>query len=239
MSLEKSIEGFRLRRKLKREKPHIWRIPSARAAYIQNYKVGTRSLRWAIGRYMMKQDQGVDISYEEISKEMLNPFDKKHSGFYTLKSFKKKWPDLYLFAFVRNPLSRLYSSYANKVLDAKKLGIKNQFKEFGVTFDTTFDEFVRIVADLPDHLSDRHFRSQSWFVSLDGVLVLDYMGKLESFNEDWEVLREKFDFPELPHKNTSSLGKVSFRDHYTKETYSLALERYRDDIELLGYSDDV
>lgn len=238
MSLKTAIASFRLRRKMKREKPHVWRIPSANAVYIQNYKVGTRSLRLAIGRHLLKED-GKEVDYDQLDEGLLNTMDKKYSGFHSLNDVRRQWPDGFVFAFVRNPLSRLHSCYKNKIIDAQKQGSKNQFKDFGVGFDITFDDFVRFVAETPDAMSDRHFRSQHWFVSQGGHLVTDYLGKLESFDEDWDVLRERFGFPGLPHKNKSKPKGDGYREYYNKETYQLALERYRDDIEMLGYADQV
>lgn len=238
MTLKSSIASFRLRRKMKREKPHAWNIPSANAVYIQNYKVGTRSLRLAIGRHLLEQD-GKKFSYENLDWDMLEEVDKKYSSFIKLQDIRKKWPDAFLFAFVRNPLSRLRSCYTNKIIDAKKQGSKNQFKDFGIDFDISFDDFVREVSRIPDESSDRHFRSQNWFVSIDGEVITDYLGKMESFTEDWGVLRERFGFPELPHANTSRQRGGGFREFYNRETYQLALERYHKDIEMFDYGDDV
>ncbi|NWK56808.1 sulfotransferase family 2 domain-containing protein [Verrucomicrobiaceae bacterium N1E253] len=240
MNLSDAIETFRLRRKLQREKPHIWRIPSVNVGMIQNYKVGSRSLRLAVARHLLQSDEGEeDIAYDQLSDSRVKELDKKYSGFYALDSVRQQFPEMFLFTFVRHPLSRLHSCYVNKLVDAKRYGVKNQFKNWGVDYNTSFDEFVRMVADTPDGASDRHFRSQSWFVSVDGKLVADYIGKLESFKQDWQVLADRFGFPELPHKNKSSKSKVHFSEHYSKEIYELAVERYRQDIELLGYEDEV
>jgi len=238
MTLKSSIASFRLRRKMKREKPHIWNIPSANAVYIQNYKVGTRSLRMAIGKYLLEQD-GIQSSYEDIERDKLEGVDKIYSSFMKLQDIRKKWPDAFLFAFVRNPLSRLRSCYTNKIIDAKKQGSKNQFQNFGIGFDISFDDFVREVSAIPDELSDRHFRSQNWFVSIEGKVITDYLGKMESFTEDWDVLRKRFGFSELPHANTSRQRGGSYKEFYNRETYQLALERYHKDIEMFGYEDDI
>ncbi len=237
MTIKSKIDSFRLRRKLKRDKPHIWRVPSVNAVYIQNYKVGTRSLRLAISKFLYEQETKNTV--EDLGAEVVEALDKKYSHFMHLENMRSKWPEAFVFAFVRNPLSRLYSCYTNKITDAKRQGIKNQFQSFGIDFDISFDDFVRFVADVPDALSDRHFRSQSWFVSVQGDIITDYLGKLENFEHDWGELRDRFGFPALAHKNSSSRRTEDFRKHYNPETYQLALERYRVDIEMLGYEDAV
>ena len=124
-------------------------------------------------------------------------------------------------------------------MEAARTGGKFPFAALGVTPETSFDDFVRIVADTPDEHSERHFRSQSWFISINGTLITDFIGKIESFHEDWEKLRQEHDLPKSPHKNRSSMGERDFANFYSKETYQLALERYRTDINLLGYENDV
>lgn len=231
-----AIEKYRVRRKLKRDKPHLWEVPSANAAWIQNYKVGTRSLRMALARHLWEVDaQKEALTYEQLSHEKMELLDKEYSGFYNLAQFRKKHQGVYLFAFVRHPLARLHSCYMNKLYDRRGQDAKNQFKVWGVDFDTSFDDFVRMVADTPDELSDRHFRSQSWYLKADGEMTVDFVGKLESFVNDWRVLQERFGFPDLPHKNKSTQVALGFREQYTKETYRLAVDRYREDFELLGY----
>lgn len=242
MNLNLWIKHYRKRRKIGRVKPHFWHLTDAGVGYVQNYKAGTRSIRQALSMYLLqKQDgnEGRDISYDDVTDEVVEKFDKEHSGFYMPQTIKAKWPKLCVFTFVRNPLSRLYSCYANKVLDAARTGGKFPFAALGVTPETSFDEFVRIVADTPDEKSERHFRSQTWFITADGKLITDFIGKIENFNEDWEQLRGKYSLPESPHNNQSSMGERDFASFYSKETYQLALERYRDDIQVLGYENDV
>ena len=238
MSIRSQIKAFRKQRKMKREKPHIWSIHGADVAYVQNYKVATRSIRLALAKYMLEQD-GANLGYDEIDKQMVISLRKKYSGLYTVEQYKSKYPHVSTFTFVRNPLNRLYSCYVNKITDRKIGGGENELGYWGITLDTSFEDFVRIIADTPDDAANRHFRSQSWFVTNGNEVLVDFIGKLESLSEDWKTLQERYGFPSLPHLNKSTPSKTHIRDRYTKETYSMALSRYEKDIELLGYSEDV
>lgn len=236
------LKHYRKRRKIRRVKPHFWHLESAGVGYVQNYKAGTRSIRQALALHLLRQrpeNKDRRISYSEVTEEQVEMCDKRHSGFHTPGAIRENWPELAVFTFVRNPLSRLYSCYANKVLDAGKRGGKLPFAALGVTSTTTFDEFVRMVADTPDARAERHFRSQTWFITAGGRLITGFIGKIENFNADWEVLRKRHGLPEPPHYNRSSMGARDFRGFYSPETYRLALERYRTDIEALGYGNDV
>jgi hypothetical protein len=238
MNLSKSIHKFRQRRKILREKPHVWEIPSAKACYIQNYKVATRSIRHAIARHILKEQNDIR-EYDQIPLELVRQLDKKVSSFYTPAKIRKLYPEHYIFTFVRDPLARLYSCYSNKLIDAHRKNMPNRFAHFGITPENSFDEFVRIVADIPDKNADRHFRSQHWFVNDGDKDITDYVGKLENLREDWQYLIDKFGFPELPHKNKSLKKTANPREHYSSEIYKIAQERYRQDIEQFGYQDNI
>lgn len=100
----------------------------------------------------------------------------------------------------------------------------------------SFEEFVRIVADVPDRQADRHSRSQHSFLNSNGTCIADYVGKMESLNEDWQTLSNRFGFPSLPHNNQSLKNPTDPRQFDTWETLTIAAERYRRDDEQFGYS---
>ncbi|MGC6564911.1 MAG: sulfotransferase family 2 domain-containing protein [Akkermansiaceae bacterium] len=244
MNLKTRLEHYFKIRKMRRSKCHIWIVPGGPddkgVGYIQNYKVGTRSIRKALTFHLKQQDADQkSLTYDDITHEIIEDADEAYSTFCRPDEIRIKWPETHLFSFVRNPLGRLYSSYTNKVVDAVKEGRRLPFAAWGVKADTTFDEFVRIVAETPDDKSERHFRSQSWFLSLNRKLFVDEIGKIENFQEDWESLRQRYGLPSIPHVNRSSSNKVDYRDFYSKESYRLTCERFRDDIELLGYENEV
>ena len=246
MSFQTWLKNARKMRKMRRVKPHIWHVPGGPGnkgiGYIQNYKVGTRSIRQALSLYLLQRQPAQDhspLSYEAITADIIEGSDKEYSSFCRPEEIRKKWPEMPIFSFVRNPLSRLYSCYTDKVVDAAREGRRLPFETWGVTPKTTFDEFVQIVSNTPDEKSERHFRSQSWFISVNKKLIIDDLGKIENFQGDWERLSERYGLPPVPHKNRSSANKEDYRDFYNKETYQLACERFRDDIELLGYQNEV
>ena len=70
--------------------------------------------------------------------------------------------------------------------------------------------------------------------------MVDFIGKFESLQEDWQQLMEKLSLPPLPHKNISlKKSENNEESFYTKNIAEVAIERYRKDIELLGYQDDI
>jgi hypothetical protein len=103
-----------------------------------------------------------------------------------------------------------------------------------------FEQFVNRVAEIPDAKIDRHLRSQTFFLCKGDELMVDFIGKFESLLDDWQKLMEKLSLPPLPHKNISlQESENNEESFYTRNIAEVAIERYRKDIELLGYQDEV
>jgi len=107
----------------------------------------------------------------------------------------------------------------------------------------SFEEFVYRIADIPDTRSNEHFRSLNNFLTYQGKPFVDYVGKIENFNEDWQTLNERFglDSPRRDeHSKRVSGPMLPFIDlPYTRETAEVAAQRYASDIELYDYSGEI
>lgn len=144
------------------------------------------------------------------------------------------------FGFVRNPLDRLYSCYAQKiVLYGRLKNMPLEFWRYGETFrsDMTFEEFVHAVAGIPDRMADIHFRSQHRFLYFRGEPTVDFIGRFEALDRDWEAVRERFGLPALAHYNRSP--HHSYVEAYTPALARIAAARYERDIRLFGYEREV
>lgn len=148
--------------------------------------------------------------------------------------------DVFRFTFVRNPLDRLVSCYAQKiVLYARRLQLPLHFWRYGRLFnpEMSFAEFVEAVASVPDRLADPHFRSQHTFFYDKGTAMVDFIGKFEQLSTDWQKLSQQTGLGPLPHYNRSP--HPPYAQMYTPELVQLAAQRYADDIALLGYEAEI
>lgn len=199
-------------------------VPEMKLAFVPVQKVANRSMKVAIA----------------TRAGMQWPGDIHHAPWqYTPLALLRK-NDYYRFGFVRNPLDRLLSCYAQKIVYyERELGMPPLFWRYGKTFhkDMTFEEFVEAVSRIPDRMSDVHFRSQHVSLYYHGKQMVDFVGHFERLEQDWEYLRKKFNLPQLPHQNRSH--HVDYREAYTPEIAAVAAKRYKKDIELFGYSDEI
>jgi hypothetical protein len=84
---------------------------------------------------------------------------------------------------------------------------------------------------------DRLHRPQiRWLVDPEGTRV-DFIGRVENFVADGNVLRERLGLPpleEFPRKNLSPHGHYS--DYYNDETRKRVAEVFAEDIDAFGYT---
>jgi hypothetical protein len=130
------------------------------------------------------------------------------------------------FAFVRNPWDRLVSEYEFLLKKAehdrharvKKLGGFKQFIQM---------QIPRKDAYQINMLCDRK-----------GQFLMDFVGKLENLQADWETVCERIGIPHqaLPVKNATQHDR--FQGYYDNESRQLVAQHWAREIELFKYSFD-
>jgi len=148
-----------------------------------------------------------------------------------------KYNAYFKFAFVRNPFERLVSCYVDKFTVDKNYFINHPY---GFKEPPTFAEYIEFVCCLPDRYADRHFKSQYAILFNSGKP--DFIGKVESINDDWKVLSKKYGFSESLYKaNVTSVNlnkKIDYKSYYTLELLDKVYLRFRKDVDELGYADE-
>jgi dermatan 4-sulfotransferase 1 len=160
-----------------------------------------------------------------------------------IRRLHRAFPGYLSFSFVRNPWARLVSAYTNKIRTEKVNtdniidGVHHGFVRLGLPMrpGMPFEEFAEIACSVPDEATDRHLKSQCFFLVRDGTLIPRFVGRVESMGEDWRALADAAGMPEtVPHLNRTR------HDHYTRyyptaRLRNLVGDRYRNDIETFGY----
>ncbi|MEK7168070.1 MAG: sulfotransferase family 2 domain-containing protein [Patescibacteria group bacterium] len=140
------------------------------------------------------------------------------------------WNAYFKFSFVRNPFDRLVSEYSWRLEKLKKNKIPN------ISFSEFLDQYLlpAINGDNTDTLSD-HFKLQTEFLFNQDALLVDFVGRLENFNEDFKTICQKIGVKiKLPHEN-----KTRHQDcqrYYNDETKKIVSKIYQKDLEKFNYS---
>jgi hypothetical protein len=225
-ALKDSLKEIRKKYKNRRETPQYWEFAEDGVGYIQIPKVASRSMRKAFSEaYEVGSDEDAFLKFESLKSAHVKQSHIRQSA----------EKGTYICAFVRDPLARLYSAWTDKVVKQESSGEKCTFSCHGIDYGMSFHDFVRRVCQISDKNLERHLKSQAWFLTDDKGLIPHYIGKLESFDEDYAAIRNKFPrLKQAPHAN-KSVYKKSHLDAYDSETLAIAIERYKQDFELFGY----
>lgn len=214
-----------------RKKPDVWVLDEHKVAFIQIRKVASRSAKFALSQFVLGEGRVPDAA-------QIDRIDREYAHHLPTRHIARLARSHYVFTIVRNPLARLYSCYAHKIVAHREQGLANPFVDWGIRADMSFAEFVARIADIPDIESNTHFRSMHPFLTYRGELLPHTVCKLESLPRDWQQVQRYIPgLPELPRINRTNHGeRPAYLDAYDRQTAQLAWRRYREDIELLGYA---
>lgn len=183
---------------------------------------------------------GVTIN-NEISKYPHRLLNKRQWDYHKDKCFK--------FVFVRSPYSFLVSTYMafikGKAAEGYYEGGSDSMNYFwgGVIANypnlknISFENFVKLVCNIPDHVADCHFLSRTGNWKRLGVEP-DFIGKIENFDEDWNKINNIIGLgnaEKLKVKNKGSYDSDWIK-YYNQELIDLVYERFKEDFQRFGYS---
>ncbi len=168
--------------------------------------------------------------YESIFKTKRAHLDLKYFQAQDPVRFKA-----YFKAFVRDPYSRLVSSYFyttqvkdhNRVWVSRNLHAVNNFEEFVLKLsDSKFRDLV---------LSHNNFRKQHLFIEdLNGKCGLDFIGRFENLKEVYAWISKKLNITNpLIHKNVRTHDQ--YKQYCNKQTLAIVNQVYRKDFETFCY----
>jgi hypothetical protein len=148
--------------------------------------------------------------------------------------FPEEYNNYFTYSFTRNPWDRLVSAYTylrsqeNTRQDGEWAKMLNRY-----------DSFEKFVLDwvCAENISKKiHFCSQHLYICDNfGSVSLDYVGKLESLNDDFAHVAEQLGVKgEL--KNINRSRSDDYRSYYNDKTIGHVASVYQRDIQLFGYS---
>jgi hypothetical protein len=180
-------------------------------------KTGTTSVEKVLNKYDNKNAYNLD----------------KHANVSEIKeSCKINLPEYFKFCFVRNPYDRLVSIYHQWKMPFN-LDDPIRKKLHRIAKDNSFSDFLKVyIKEMPGH---HHKTTLLSWIEVDGKTQMDFCGRLEKFQKDFNKVCDKIKIPRetMPHLN--SANGLHYMEYYDKETIKLAGELYKKDIEAFGY----
>ena len=140
---------------------------------------------------------------------------------------------LFKFAFVRNPWDLQVSSFHH--IRRERPQLMAHIKDF--------PEFIRWKLD-PEREYQYHIDTSielqsDYLIDLHGKLLVDYIGKYERLQEDFDEACRRIGIPPraLPHKRKAT-DRGGYRQYYSADLAEMVADYFRKDIETFGYHFD-
>ncbi|MBI2962647.1 MAG: sulfotransferase family 2 domain-containing protein [Deltaproteobacteria bacterium] len=146
------------------------------------------------------------------------------------------WRRYTTFAFVRDPWDLVVSSYAFFCSRKRSTLRGMSFREYVLSAG---DAAQRVDGDGWTHggwWHDRGVCQLDWIVDRDGALLVDYVGRFETLQADFDAICAATGRPSppLPHEGRSE--RRPYTDYYDPQTRGLVERLFRRDIERFGYA---
>lgn len=152
--------------------------------------------------------------------------------------------EFYRFSFVRNPCVRVLSAYLEKIVCHKPQS-REVLRALDLPFDNdaiastdlTFEEFIQSIEKTSLRSLNKHWRPQ-FMLLLHPFLEFDFIGKVESFEDDWAEVAAKIGLTDDADENvlwhqTSAREKLD--QYYSSNLVGRVSNVYRKDFEVYGY----
>lgn len=210
------------------EKPEFVVLSEKKVAYLVISKAACSSIKKAIVAGIVDDDIKDNYSIHQHQKV-------------AELTVRGNWSDskrYHVFTYVRNPFSRLVSSYVNKFEDFEKIRMVGfEYSSYlggYLDMSDSFESFVEKVCEIPDRLSDRHFMGQYYLIYNLSPREPDQIFRLEDINHSFPELVDQYGFSEVPHFNRT--GGYEYEKYYTSvDLVDMVYKRYQRDVDEFGY----
>lgn len=138
---------------------------------------------------------------------------------------------LFKFAFVRNPWDKFVSAYEY----LKRGGIPRFDRPKTLAIKKDYPEFKDFV--LAKHVWEQwvFFQPQLNFITVDGLIKTDFVGRFENFQNDFNFICDQIDHPrvKLPHVNATK--HVHYTEYYDDQLIKVIERNFSEDIDTFKY----
>jgi len=201
--------------------------------FVHTYKTAGTTIKSELLQYSRYRERLISTVYLKYFIYLINQiFDSGKNGNKWISGVPKhasaseiceyigedKFNEYFKFSFVRNPFDWLVSLYSY---------MYSQKMEFG-------DFLKKVERD--------NYPTQSSFLLIDSEIAMDYVGKVESIDYDFQKIRERIGLPNnnidrLPITNASF--RKDYMSYYSNDQKEFVVNFFNDDFVNFGYRKDI
>lgn len=147
----------------------------------------------------------------------------------------------FTFAFVRDPWARCYSCYIQKIQQRTPIKAALHLNgRVGLSPDMSFADFVHWLCTKngSDDVADRHWVSQHKILGIHNGYQYSFIGRVECMEAGLRTVADRLGFSPsvFGHVLRTTTDPQEYLRHFTPQLSRLVGERYKEDVELFGYS---
>ena len=141
------------------------------------------------------------------------------------------WQNYFSFAFIRNPWDLMVSSYNWWRQKAQTLPAHKRISD--KILKMSFEDFIS--SKYGSYMINERYGNYFDWISEDGKIIVDYIGKVEFIKEDWKKICEINDLKQIsiPHINKSK--RKDYKKYYNPKTRKIIYNRFRKSIKKFNY----
>ena len=149
-----------------------------------------------------------------------------------------KLDNYFKFTFVRNPWDLVVSWFRERMVQS------GRGRKIYKDSPSSFQKYIRQLKNksLPyySEVTYDYLQNQLSFLTKDGALFVDFIGKFETLDEDWKHVAEKLGIEqELPYlRSSTNETTLHYSKYYDEESKEIIKDLYKKDIEYFGYTFD-
>lgn len=172
-----------------------------------------------------------------INKILDAPADVEGSFHRTIKDYQqhKNLDNFFKFCIVRNPYERLVSQYIHW---------KNNLQRF--KNDVLFKDYISNYKSKDIYIdnwhiyhSDIYVESQYDWISIDGKMMMDYVGRFEKFKESMTHVFQILNVPTKPIPHLNKNKHSNYSEYYDDEAKKIAHSLVEKDLDYFKYTFDI
>jgi hypothetical protein len=111
--------------------------------------------------------------------------------------------------------------------------------EYAKNNSTDFDSFVRncteTIYESPFERKSFFFNQLDYLTDENGNLLVDFIGRFESVEDDFRRMSERAKLPEIQLQKINVTSHRDYRKYYTPASREIVEQRYKRDLEYFGY----
>lgn len=190
-------------------------------------KTGTHAVRQALRPHLGDQDEeqvGLFVQ-KKLNNEKLSAIKHGHISCLQAREAlgEEIWNNYFKFAFVRNPWDRYISFCAFMHRKNPK-------------FQRTPELFLRRMIEKPEIQQRILFRPQAELLCDEqNEIMLDFVGKHESFQQDFDHICEQIGVPSSLLENVNASQHKHYKDYYNSQLIERVRQFYQLDIQAFSY----